>query len=352
METTRITLAHGDGGQATHQLIQELFQPLLTNPGLAMAEDSTILSLPGPGRIAMTTDTFVVQPAFFPGGDLGRLAVCGTVNDLAVAGARPLWLTVGFVLEEGFPLDDLRRLVSSMAATAREAGVWVVAGDTKVVCRGQADGCFINTAGVGLVPPGREMGANAIRPGQVILISGGVAEHGVAVLSARSGLAFETPVVSDAAPLQALAAAVLDAAPHTACMRDPTRGGLATALADLAGASGLDMVVEEEAIPIQPAVAGACEMLGLDPLFLACEGRVLLFCPADEAEAALAAMRALPEGAGARVIGRVAGRAAGQAAGRAAGQAAAQGGRAFLRTLAGGTRRLEMLTGENLPRIC
>ncbi|HEY8347036.1 MAG TPA: hydrogenase expression/formation protein HypE [Symbiobacteriaceae bacterium] len=337
MQGDRITLAHGDGGRATHQLIHELFQPLLRNPGLERAEDSTVLPWPeAGGRVAVTTDTFVVHPIFFPGGDLGRLAVCGTVNDLAVAGAKPLWLTAGFVLEEGYPLADLRRLVASMAEAARQAGVWVVAGDTKVVGRGQVDGCFINTAGVGLVPPGREMGAQAIRPGHVILISGGIAEHGVAVLSARAGLSFETPVVSDVAPLNGLATAVLDAAPGIACMRDPTRGGLATALADLAAASGCDMVVEEEAIPIQPAVMGACEMLGVDPLYLACEGRALVFCPEEEAEAALAAMRARPEGAGARIIGRVTG----------------PGGRAFLRTLAGGTRRLEMLEGENLPRIC
>lgn len=336
MEEKRVTLAHGDGGRATHQLIQQVFQPALDNPGLRLAEDSTILSLPGPGRLAMSTDTFVVQPAFFPGGDMGRLAVCGTVNDLAVAGAKPLWLTAGFVIEEGFPLETLHRLVDSMAKTAREARVWVVAGDTKVVGRGQVDGCFINTAGIGLVPPGRAMGSHAIRPGQAILVSGGIGEHGVAVLSARAGLEFETPVVSDAAPLQSLVAEVLEAAPGTACMRDPTRGGLATALADLAALSRCDMLVEEAAIPVQPAVVGACEMLGLDPLFLACEGRLVAFCPEDEVDAALAAMRSRPEGAGARVIGRVTG----------------EGGHAFLRTTTGGTRRLEMLEGENLPRIC
>jgi len=336
LEEKRIRLAHGDGGWATHQLIHQVFQPLLDNPGLRLAEDSTVLSLPGPGRLAMTTDTFVVQPAFFPGGDLGRLAVCGTVNDLAVSGARPLWLTAGFVIEEGYLLEDLEQLVESMAKAAREANVWIVAADTKVVGRGQIDGCFINTAGVGLVTPGRAMGSHAIRPGQVILVSGGIAEHGVAVLSARAGLDFETPVVSDAAPLTALIDALLAAAPGTACMRDPTRGGLATALADLAALSGCDFLVEEEAIPMQPGVVGACEMLGIDPLFLACEGRVLVFCPEEQADAALAAMRSRPEGAGAQVIGRVTG----------------EGGRAFLRTAAGGTRRLEMLQGENLPRIC
>ncbi|HEY3364102.1 MAG TPA: hydrogenase expression/formation protein HypE [Symbiobacteriaceae bacterium] len=336
METERITLAHGDGGQATHRLISELFQPLLANPALAQAGDSTILAWPEPGRVAITTDTFVVSPIFFPGGDLGRLAISGTVNDLAVAGARPLWLTAGFVLEEGYPLADLRRLVAAMAETAREAGVWVVAGDTKVVGRGQADGCFINTSGVGIVPPGRDLGPHRIRTGQAILVSGPVAQHGVAVLSARAGLGFETPVKSDVAPLALLAAAALDAAPGLACMRDPTRGGLATTLAELAEVSGCDLVLEENAVPVLPAVTGACEMLGLDPLYLACEGRAVLFCPAEEADGLLAALSLRPEGAGARVVGHVAG----------------PGRRALLATPAGGTRRLERLFGENLPRIC
>lgn len=334
--TEQITLAHGDGGQATSRLIKELFYPLLANPALLRGEDSALLELPGPGRLAMTTDSFVVQPAIFPGGDLGRLAVCGTVNDLAVSGAQPLWLSAGFLIEEGYPVADLRRLVTSMAEAAEEAGVRVVTGDTKVVGKGQLDGCFINTAGVGLVPPGRDLGAHQIRIGQAILVSGPIAEHGVAVLSARAGLDFETPVVSDAAPLARLCAALLATVPDLACMRDPTRGGLATALADLAAASGCDLLVEEPAIPMAPAVVGACEMLGLDPLYLACEGRALIFCLPEQAEAALAAMRALPQGRGACQIGRV-------------GEA---GGRALLRTAIGGTRRLEALAGENLPRIC
>lgn len=335
----RVTLAHGDGGLATHMLIKDLFHKHFTAPALLRGGDSAVLSLPGPGRLAMTTDSFVVHPVFFPGGDLGHLAVCGTVNDLAVAGAQPLWLSAGFIIEEGYPIADLRRLVQSMAETADRAGVSIVAGDTKVVGRGQADGCYINTTGIGLIPPGRDLGAHRIRPGQVIIVSGPIAEHGVAVLSARAGLSFETPVLSDAAPLADLTAAVLAAAPGTACMRDPTRGGLATALADLAAASGCDLVVEERAIPVSPAVTGACEMLGLDPLYLACEGRALVFCPEEEARAALQAMHSLPEGRGAQVIGRVA-------------PAAKGAGRALLRTVAGGTRRLEMLAGENLPRIC
>lgn len=334
--TERVTLAHGDGGEATHRLIAEVFYPAFANPALLQGGDSAVLDLTGAGRLALTTDSFVVHPLIFPGGDLGRLAVCGTVNDLAVAGARPLWLSAGFIIEEGFPLAELRRLVESMAAAAAEAGVQIVAGDTKVVGRGQADGCFINTAGVGLVPPGRDVGAHRITTGQAILVSGSVGEHGVAVLSARAGLAFETPVVSDAAPLASLVRAVLEAAPGVACMRDPTRGGLATALADLAADSGFDLLVREADIPVSPPVEGACDLLGVDPLYLACEGRMLLFCPEEQAEAALAAMRAHPLGAGARIIGRVEGR----------------GGRAFLRTTVGGTRRLERLAGENLPRIC
>lgn len=337
MSEERITLAHGDGGQATHRLVSELFVPLLSNPALEQGGDSAILDLPlSAGRLAMTTDSFVVSPIFFPGGDLGHLAVCGTVNDLSVAGARPLWLTAGFMIEEGFLLSDLRRIVDSMAKTAAEAKVTIVAGDTKVVGRGQVDGCFINTAGVGIVPPGRDLRPRRVEPGMAILVSGPIGEHGVAVLSARAGLNFETPVVSDAAPLAELTAAILAAAPGVAVMRDPTRGGLATTVAEVAEQSGCDMVLDEGRVPVAPAVGGACEMLGLDPLYLACEGRAVVWCPADQAEAAVEAMRRVRYGSGARVIGQVGGR----------------GGRAFLRTALGGTRRLEMLAGENLPRIC
>jgi hydrogenase expression/formation protein HypE len=336
MNDQLITLAHGDGGQATHRLIAELFYPAFANPTLERGGDSAILAIPGPGRLAMTTDSFVVSPIFFPGGNLGRLAVSGTVNDLAVAGARPLWLSAGFILEEGLPLADLKQITFSMAATAAEAGVRIVTGDTKVVGRGQVDRCFINTAGVGLVPEGRDLGAERIRPGQAIIVSGPIADHGVAVLATRAGLTFETPVVSDVAPLGGLAEVALGASPGLACMRDPTRGGLATAMADLAAASGCDMVLEEAAVPVRPAVAGACEMLGLDPLYLACEGRLVAWCPAEQADGLVAAMRQHPLGRDACVVGQVAG----------------SGGRAFVRTVYGGTRRLEMLAGENLPRIC
>ncbi|MGE5674019.1 MAG: hydrogenase expression/formation protein HypE [Mycobacterium leprae] len=337
MAEERITLAQGDGGLATHRLIKELFHPLLSNPTLERGGDSAVLALPhGPGRIAMTTDSFVVSPIFFPGGDLGRIAICGTVNDLSVAGSRPLWLTAGFILEEGFPVADLKRIVTAMGQTAAEAGVTVVTGDTKVVARGQVDGCFINTSGVGWVMPGLDLGAHRVQPGMAIIVSGGIGEHGVAVLSARAGLAFETQVSSDVAPLNRLSAAVMAASPHLAMMRDPTRGGVATALAEIAADSGCDLVLAEEEVPVQPGVTAACEMLGLEPLYLACEGRMLAFCPTDEVDAAVAAMRSLPEGAGAKVVGYVGGR----------------GGRAFLRTPMGGTRRLEMLAGENLPRIC
>jgi len=336
MQDERITLAHGDGGLATHRLIAELFSPALSNPALDRGGDSAVVDLLEPGRLAMTTDSFVVSPIFFPGGDLGRLAVCGTVNDLAVAGAKPLWLTAGFILEEGYAMADLRRLVASMAGAAAESGVSIVAGDTKVVGRGQADGCFINTSGVGLIPADRDLGAHRIRPGQAIVVSGAVAEHGVAVLSARAGLAFETPVVSDVAPVARLAEAVLRAAPNTACMHDPTRGGLATAMAELAEAAGCDFLLSEPDLPVADAVTGACEMLGLDPLYLACEGRLIAFVPESQAGNVLTALRTTPGGQGAQIIGRVTSR----------------GGRAFLRTALGGTRRLDMLSGENLPRIC
>lgn len=335
MTDERITLAHGDGGQATHRLVADLFLPALSNPALLQGGDSALLDLPpDAGRLAMTTDSFVVSPIFFPGGDLGHLAVCGTVNDLAVAGARPLWLTAGFIIEEGFPVADLKRLVASMARTAAEARVAIVAGDTKVVGRGQVDGCFINTSGVGVVPPERDLGPRRVQPGMAIIVSGGVGEHGVAVLSARAGLAFETPVVSDAAPLGALTAAILAAAPGVAVMRDPTRGGLATTVAEIAEQSGCDMLLEETKIPVSPPVAGACEMLGLDPIYLACEGRVIVWVKAEEAQQVIDAMKRL--GSEARQIGQVTGR----------------GGRCYLRTALGGTRRLEMLAGENLPRIC
>lgn len=336
MKDDFITLAHGDGGQATQRLIDEVFRPFLTNPALDQGGDSAVLSLPGPGRLALTTDSFVVSPLFFPGGDVGHLAVCGTVNDLAVAGARPLWLTAGFILEEGFPLASLKRLVASMAATAQAAGVVVVAGDTKVVGRGQGDGCYINTAGVGLVPPGRDLSPGRIQPGDAIVVSGAVAEHGVAILSTRAGLTFDTPVVSDAAPIHQLAELALAAAPGLSFMRDPTRGGLATVVAEIAAATGNDLVLDESAVPVAPAVAGACEMLGLDPLYLACEGRLVAWCPQDQAGALLDALRAHPAAQGACVVGHVGG----------------TGGRAYLRTALGGTRRLGRLAGENLPRIC
>jgi len=341
MTDDRITLAHGDGGLATHRLVTDLFMAAFAS----QAGDSAVLDAPGPGRLALTTDSFVVSPRFFPGGDVGHLAICGTVNDLAVAGAHPLWLTAGFILEEGFPLADLRRVVASMAATAAAARVSIVAGDTKVVGRGQVDGCFINTSGVGLVPPGRDLGPHRVQPGDAILVSGPIGQHGVAVLSVRAGLAFETPVVSDAAPIADLAAAALAAAPGIGCMRDPTRGGLATVLAEIALASGIDQIISDAMVPVMSAVAGACEMLGLDPLYMACEGRLVAWCPPEQAEAALAALRSQVGGEGAQLIGHA------TANGRS-GRPPADHGRAYLRTALGGTRRLEMLTGENLPRIC
>ncbi len=335
----RIVLGHGSGGRLSHDLIRRVFLPDLGNPSLRALNDGAVLALPdGHGRLVVSTDAHVVQPLFFPGGDIGRLAVCGTVNDLAMMGARPLWLTAAFVLEEGLPIEMLRRVVRSMQAAAAEAGVQVVAGDTKVVERGNADGLFITTTGVGWAPAGVDIsGANA-RPGDVVLVSGTLGDHGIAVLSEREGLGFETELQSDMAPLNGLVAAMLAAAPgavHT--LRDPTRGGLATTVNEIAAQSGVSIELREADIPLHPAVRSACEMLGFDPLYVANEGK-LVACVAPEAgEIVLAAMRAHRYGRRAALIGRVGDGPAGQVT---------------LRTPLGGTRLVDMLAGEMLPRIC
>lgn len=304
------------------------------------AAESTAAIAAAPARIAMSTDSFVVSPHFFPGGDIGRLAVCGTVNDVATAGARPRYLSCGFILEEGYPLDDLRRICHSMAETATEAGVRIITGDTKVVERGHADGVYINTAGVGEVPAGVTLSGANCRPGDVVLVSGTLGDHGIAIMSQREGLAFSTPIESDAAPLNHLIAAVLAAAPHTRCFRDPTRGGLASTLNEFAEASGVAFEIEEEAVPVHEAVRGACEMLGYDVLQVANEGKMVAVVPADEAEAALRAMQASRYGHDAAIIGQV---------------HALEDGHApsvRVRTPWGSTRILDMLVGEQLPRIC
>jgi len=332
-----VLLAHGSGGTLSHELVEQVFVKHLANPILSALEDASLLQLEGEGRLAFTTDSYVVRPLFFPGGDIGRLAVCGTVNDLSMRGAVPLFLIVGFILEEGLPLADLERIVSSLAQTAQEAGVQVVTGDTKVVERGNADGLFINTAGIGLVPPGVEVGASRARPGDCVLLSGAVGDHGLAIMTQREGLQFEGALQSDCAPLNTLVQALLSAAPHTHVLRDPTRGGLATTLNELAGQSSVGIEIDEDAIPLHEAVRAASELLGLDPLYVANEGKLVAIVPPEEAEAALAAMRAHPLGSEAALIGRVVDE---------------HPGRVILRTILGTSRILEMLAGEQLPRIC
>jgi len=335
MKDEAILLAHGSGGRLTHDLIRDLFLSELSNPFLDALGDAAVLP-PQSGRLALTTDSYVIRPVFFPGGDIGKLAVCGTVNDLSMVGARPLYLTIGFILEEGLPFADLQRIVRSAAQTAREAGVQIVAGDTKVVDRGSADQVFINTAGVGIIPDGIALSPSAIRPGDAVLVSGTVGDHGIAVMARREGLALSTSLVSDCAPLNDLAQALL-ACGGVRVMRDPTRGGLATTLVELAQAGGVGLEIEESAVPVADAVRGACELLGLDPLYVANEGKLVAVIAAEAAEAALAAVQAHPLGRHARIIGRA---------------TDAHAGRVVVRTILGVSRIVEMLTGEQLPRIC
>jgi hydrogenase expression/formation protein HypE len=331
----KIILAHGAGGKLGHDLVSELFVQAFQNRHLAALEDSATLEVEG--RVAFTTDSFVVSPIFFPGGDIGKLAVCGTVNDLAVAGATPRYLSLGLIIEEGLSLEDLRRIVESIAATAAEAGVQIVTGDTKVVHHGAADRIFINTAGIGTIRPGLELSSRSVRPGDRILINGTIGDHGIAVLSQREGLGFETALESDCAPLNGLIAGVLDGCSQVRCMRDPTRGGVASTLNEIAEASQVGLRLFEEKVPLREEVLGACEMLGFDPLYVANEGKVLVIVGPDDAEAALEAMRAHPLGRQAEIIGEV---------------VAENPGRVTVRTGFGAHRILDMLTGDLLPRIC
>jgi hydrogenase expression/formation protein HypE len=289
------------------------------------------------GRLAFTTDSYVVSPLFFPGGDIGDLAVNGTVNDLAVSGARPLWLSAGFILEEGFPVADLERIVGSMAAAAERAGVQIVTGDTKVVQRGKADGCYVNTAGVGVIERPGELGVATARPGDVVIVSGPVGEHGITIMLARGELDIESEVTSDTAALNGLVERLLDAAPGVRGLRDATRGGVATICNEVARAAGVAVVLEEEAVPVRPDVRGACELLGIDPLYVACEGRLVAVVDGDQVEAAMAALRSHPLGEGAAVIGRV---------------RDDPPGLVLLKTSFGGTRIVDLLVGDPLPRIC
>ncbi len=330
-----VVMGHGSGGRLSRDLIARLFLPGLGQAAPRVLDDSATLTINGT-RLALTTDSHVVAPLTFPGGDIGRLAVCGTVNDLAMVGATPLALTSGFVLEEGLPLEELERIVRSMQAAAEEAGVSILAGDTKVVQKGGADRLFINTSGVGVIAEGVDVsGANAV-PGDAVILSGTIGDHGIAVMSAREDLGFETELQSDVAPLNHLVAAML-AVGAVHVLRDPTRGGLATALNEIAEQSGVAIELDEPRIPVRPAVSAACEMLGFDPLYVANEGKLVACVPAEQAEAVLRAMRAARYGADAVIIGQV---------------LAGPSGQVTLKTQIGGTRLLDTLAGEMLPRIC
>ena len=333
----RITLSHGSGGKATHTLIEAIFLDAFRNPLLEPMEDAARLTMAG-GRIALTTDSYVVSPLFFPGGDIGDLAINGTVNDLAVSGATPMYLSAGFILEEGFPVADLQRIVASMRAAADAAGVQVVTGDTKVVQRGKADGCYINTAGVGVLPDGLDLGVANAKPGDAVLVSGPIGDHGITVMLARGELDIDTDLTSDTAAVNGLVADLLAAVPGgVRAMRDATRGGVATILNEVAKAANVSVVVTEDDIPVRDEVRGASELLGIDPLYVACEGRIVAIVDGGAVDAALDAMHGNPLGREAAVIGRI---------------GEDPPGIVLLRTAFGGTRIVDMLVGDPLPRIC
>ena len=336
----RVDMNHGAGGRASAQLIEALFARAFDNPALREGNDGAVLPAPPAGhRLVLATDAHVISPLFFPGGDIGALSVHGTVNDVAMMGAQPLYLSASFILEEGLPLADLKRIVDSMAAAAREAGVAIVTGDTKVVEQGHGDGVFISTTGAGWLPPGRRLGGDQARPGDVVLVSGPIGDHGVAVLSQRESLEFETAIVSDSAALNGLTAAMLAAVPEGSVrvLRDPTRGGLATTLNEIARQSGTGITLDEAKIPVRAQVEAACELLGLDPLYVACEGRLVAICAPDVADKLLAAMQAHPLGQQAARIGLV-----------------TDDPHRFVQmeTRFGGRRVVDWLSGEQLPRIC
>lgn len=332
----RVDLNHGSGGRAMVRLIDEVFAASLGNPYLAQGNDGSVLPAAA-GRLVVSTDSHVVSPLFFPGGDIGALAVHGSINDIAMMGATPLYLTAAFILEEGFPLADLKRIADSMGQASREAGVPVVAGDTKVVEAGKGDGVFITTTAIGIVPDGVNLSGNLARPGDKILLSGAIAEHGMAILSRRENLAFASEIVSDSAALHGLVNAMLASGAALRVMRDPTRGGLAATLNEIATQSAAGMLLQEAAIPVHPAVSAACEFLGLDPLYLANEGKLLAVCAAQDAEKLLEAMQRHPLGRQAAIIGEV-----------------IEDSHHFvqMRTAFGGTRMVDWLSGEPLPRIC
>ncbi|CAN5866884.1 hydrogenase expression/formation protein HypE [soil metagenome] len=332
-----ITLAHGAGGKSSAALVDAVFLAAFANDALDPLGDAARLDLPGGDRLAFSTDSFVVRPRFFPGGSIGHLAVHGTVNDVAMMGAQPHWLSAAFVLEEGFAVAELRDVVADMAEAAGAAGVAIVAGDTKVVDRGAADGLYITTAGVGVLPEGRDLGPELVRPGDVVVVSGTIADHGMAVMLARGDLTLEADIVSDTAPLGAMVEALFAAAPSTRWLRDPTRGGLGTVCNELAKATNLAVVLDEARLPVDPAVAAACELLGIDPLYVANEGKLVAVVAPDEADAALDALRAEPFGVSAVAVGEI---------------KADPEGIVVLLTTFGGTRIVDMLVGDPLPRIC
>lgn len=336
-----VLLGHGSGGTMMKRIIDEVFFEAYADEELLEGNDAASLPAPAAGeRIAYSTDSFVVTPHFFPGGDIGKLAVCGTVNDVATSGAVPKYLSCGFILEEGFPVADLKRICKSMAEMAKEAGVHIVTGDTKVVNRGHGDGVFINTSGIGFIPEGVSLSGAFCKPGDKILVTGTMGDHGITIMSCREELSFSADIQTDAAPLNHLIAEVIAAAPDTRCFRDPTRGGLASTLNELAAQSGVDFIVEEGAVPVKDAVLGACEMLGYDVYQVANEGKMVCVVPAEQADAALAAMRANKYGTDAAIIGEV------------VETPEERDPRVSIRTGFGALRIMDMLVGEQLPRIC
>ncbi|MCC6454836.1 MAG: hydrogenase expression/formation protein HypE [Caldilineaceae bacterium] len=331
-----IIMGHGGGGKLSAELVQHLFLPAFQNEPLANLSDSAVLTLAGQ-RLAFSTDSFVVQPLFFPGGNIGDLAINGTVNDIAMSGAQPLFLSCGFILEEGMSLDQLGVIVRTMAEAARTAGVSLVTGDTKVVDRGHGDGVYINTSGIGLIPADVNIAPHLARPGDVVIVSGEIGLHGIAVMSVRAGLTFDTAIMSDCAPLHSLVASMLATTPNIHVLRDPTRGGVASSLNEIAQASQVGIVLEERKLPVPAAVRAACELLGLDPLYVANEGKLLAILPKEAAEPVLAAMHAHPLGKDATIIGEVVDQ---------------HPGMVVARTIIGGKRVVDMQVGEQLPRIC
>lgn len=332
----RILLGHGSGGRLSHDLLKNSILPAFTNPALNELHDGARITVGG-AKLAFTTDSYVVKPRFFPGGDIGKLAVCGTVNDLAMCGAMPLYLSAGFILEEGLPTAELEQIVASMRLTALEAGVDIVTGDTKVVEKGAVDGIYINTAGIGLLEPMADISAKRVKPGQVVIVSGYLGDHAIAIMSERHALTLPETIVSDCAPLNKLIHAMLSEVPQITMLRDPTRGGLATTLNEIAADAGVGILVEESTLPVRPEVHAVCEILGLDPLYLANEGKVIVFVEREYSDKVLSIMRDNPLAAAARIIGTVTDQPTGQV---------------VLKTTVGGLRLLDMLSGEQLPRIC